>query len=101
MSYNDVVHVVLLDLGREVYVDLDPVLRVLFLDGMQKRMEPLGHAKVTDDPSEIDLHTHIKQNKYDVKDMSKHTLDNLVGLEWLKLFMRYQMDFKILCHVCH
>jgi len=60
MSYNDVVHVVLLDLGREVYVDLDPVLRVLFLDGMQKRMEPLGHAKVTDDPSEIDLHTHIK-----------------------------------------
>lgn len=52
---NDVVHVVFLYLGGEVDVDLDTVLRVLFFDGVQERMEPLGGTEVTDNPCEVDL----------------------------------------------
>jgi hypothetical protein len=51
----DIVHVVLFDLGGEIDGDLDPVLRVLLLDGVQKRVEPLCGAKVTDDPDEVNL----------------------------------------------
>jgi hypothetical protein len=54
-TYEDVVHVVFLDLGREVNRDLDPVLGVLFLDGVEERVEPFGGAKVTDDPCKVDL----------------------------------------------
>ncbi len=53
--HNDVVHVLLLDLRRQVDVDLNPVLRVLLLDGVQERVEPLRRAEVTDDPGEVHL----------------------------------------------
>ena len=53
--HNDVVHLVLLELLRQVDVDLDPVLGVLLLDGVQERVEPFGGAEVTDDPGEVDL----------------------------------------------
>jgi hypothetical protein len=53
--YDDVVHVVFLDLGSKVDVDLDSVLRVLFFDGVKERMEPFGSAKVTDYPCKVDL----------------------------------------------
>lgn len=52
---DDVVHVLLLDLRRQVDVDLDPVLRVLLLDCVQERVEPLRRAEVTDDPREVHL----------------------------------------------
>jgi hypothetical protein len=48
-------HVVVLDLGSQVYVDLDAVLHVLFFDRVQERVEPLGRAEVADDPCEVDL----------------------------------------------
>lgn len=54
-TYNDVVHVVLLDLGGEVDVDLDTVLCVLLLNGVQERVEPFSSAKVTNDPGEVNL----------------------------------------------
>ena len=54
-THNDVVDFILLQLGSEVDVDLDAVLRVLFLDGVQERVEPLGGTEVTDDPCEVDL----------------------------------------------
>lgn len=54
-THDDVVHVVLLDLRSQVNVDLDPVLGVLLLDGLQQRVEPLRRAEVTDDPGEVDL----------------------------------------------
>ena len=53
--HEDVRHVVVLDLGGQVDVDLDTVLHVLLLDGVQERVEPLGGAKVADDPRKIDL----------------------------------------------
>lgn len=52
---NDVVHIILLNLGGKIDVDLDTVLSVLFFNGMQERMEPFGCSEVTDDPSEVDL----------------------------------------------
>jgi hypothetical protein len=53
--HEDVRHIVVLDLGGQVYVNLDAVLHVLLLDGVQERVEPLGGAKVADDPSKVDL----------------------------------------------
>lgn len=53
--HDDVVHVLLLDLRGQVDVDLDPVLRVLLLDRVQERVEPLGGAEVADDPREVHL----------------------------------------------
>ncbi len=53
--HEDVRHVVVLDLGGQVDVDLDAVLRVLLLDRVQERVEPLGGTKVADDPGEVDL----------------------------------------------
>lgn len=52
---NDIVHVVLLNLGREVNIDLDLVLSVLFFDGAQKRVEPFSCTIVTNDPGEVDF----------------------------------------------
>lgn len=54
-THDDVVHIVLLDLGSEVNVDLNPVLRVLFFDGLEQGAEPLRGTIVTDDPCEVDL----------------------------------------------
>lgn len=54
-TYDDIVHIGFVDLGRCVDVDLDPVLRVVLLDGGEQRAEPLGGREVTDDPSEVDL----------------------------------------------
>lgn len=51
----DIVHVVLLESGSEIDGDLDPVLRVLLLDGVQERVEPFCGAEVTDDPDEVNL----------------------------------------------
>ena len=52
---DDVIHVVFLDLRGEVDVNLNAVLRILFFDGLQQRMEPFCTAKVTDDPGEVNL----------------------------------------------
>jgi len=52
---DDIVHVILLDLGSEVDVDLNAVLGVLFFDGVEEGVEPFCYAKVTDDPGEVDL----------------------------------------------
>lgn len=41
-TYDDVVHIGFVDLGRRVDVDLDPVLCVVLLDGSEQRTEPLG-----------------------------------------------------------
>lgn len=62
-SYNDVVHVVFLDLGGKIDVDLNPVLGVLLLDGVKKRVEPFGGTEVTDDPSEIDLRRRLSEQR--------------------------------------
>ena len=52
---NDIVHVIFLDLGSQINVDLDAVLGVLLLDSVQQRVEPLRTAEVTDDPGKVDL----------------------------------------------
>lgn len=52
---DDVVHVFLFDLRGQVDGDFDPVLRVLFLDRVQERMEPFRRPKVADDPDEVDF----------------------------------------------
>ena len=54
-TYNDVVHFVVLEFSGQININLDPVLRVLFFDGVQKRVEPLGASKVADDPSKVDF----------------------------------------------
>ena len=58
-------------------------------------MEPLGRAKVTDDPGEVDLHRCEKGERARAKN-ELFTLERRVGLELLKLFMRYQIDLRIL-----
>ena len=50
-----VCHVVVLDLGSQVYVDFDAVLHILLFDRVQERVEPLGGAKVADHPCKVDL----------------------------------------------
>lgn len=52
-TYDDVVHFVFFELGGQIDVDFNPVLRVLFFDGMQEGVEPFGTPKVSDDPSEV------------------------------------------------
>ena len=54
-THNDIVHVILLDFGCEIDVDLDPVLSILIFDGFQERVEPFRTTKVTDDPGKVDL----------------------------------------------
>ena len=51
----DIVHVIVLESGSEIDGDLDPVLRILLLDGVQERVEPFCGAEVTDDPNEVHL----------------------------------------------
>ena len=62
-------------------------------------MEPLRAAEVTDDPSEVDLHPGQRYTTVSLE-RGEHagtlTFDSRVGFELLKLFMRYQMDFRIL-----
>lgn len=41
-TYDDVVHIGFVDLRRRIDVNLDPVLRVVLLDGSEQRTEPLG-----------------------------------------------------------
>jgi len=53
--HQNVVHVVFLDLGRQIDANLDSVLGILLFDRVKKGMEPFGGAKVTDDPHEVDL----------------------------------------------
>jgi hypothetical protein len=52
---NNVIHLVLLELGGQINVNLNPILRILLLDGMQEGVEPFGTPKVSDDPSEVDF----------------------------------------------
>ena len=91
----DVRHVVVLYLGGQVDVDLDTVLHVLLLDRMQERVEPLGGAKVADHPREVDLCS--ARSAFATARRTGHgTLERRVGLELLKLFIRYQIDLRIL-----
>lgn len=60
-TYNDVGHVILFDLRGKVYVDLNPVLGVLFFNSLKQRVEPLCRSKVTDDPGEVNLHMCTNQ----------------------------------------
>ena len=53
--HQDVVHLVILHLSGEIDTDLNPVLGILFLNGVQKRVEPFSSAEVTDDPDEVDF----------------------------------------------
>ena len=55
VTYDDVTHFVDLELGGHIDANLDPVLRVLFFDGVQKRVEPFGTCKVPDDPGEVNF----------------------------------------------
>ena len=54
-THDDIVHVILLNSGREVDVNLDTVPSILIFNGLQERVEPLCAAKVTDDPGKVDL----------------------------------------------
>lgn len=53
--HGDIVEVVLLNFRRQVDGDLDLVIEILLLDRLQERVEPLGGAKVANDPGEVDL----------------------------------------------
>lgn len=48
-------HVVVFDFGGQVDANLDSVLRVLFFDGVQERMEPFGRTEIADHPDEVDF----------------------------------------------
>lgn len=52
-TYDDVIHFVFLELGGQINVDLNPVLRILFFDGVQEGVEPFSTPKVSDDPSKV------------------------------------------------
>jgi hypothetical protein len=54
-AYDDIVHVILLNLGSKVYVYLYPVLGILLFDGLQERVEPFCTAEIADDPGEVHL----------------------------------------------
>lgn len=54
-THDDIVHVIFLDFGSEIDVNLDPVLSILIFNGFQEGVEPLCTAKVTDDPSKVNL----------------------------------------------
>ena len=55
IAYDNVIHIVVLELGSQIDVNLNPILRVLFFNGMQERVEPFGAPKVADDPGEVDF----------------------------------------------
>jgi len=52
---DDVVHLIFLDLSSEIDVDLDSTLSILFLDGVEERVEPFRSAVITNDPCKVDL----------------------------------------------
>ena len=54
-THDDIVHVIFLNFGCEIDVNFDPVLSVLIFNSFQEGMEPLCAAKVTDDPSKVNL----------------------------------------------
>ena len=54
-TYNDIVHIVFLDLTSKVNVDLNSILGVMFLDSVQERGKPFRSAVVTNDPSKVYL----------------------------------------------
>ena len=106
-THNDVVHVVFLDPRSQININLDPVPSILLLDCVQERVEPLGATKVTDDPSKVDLlHRNRKRGRGKktvdvisspaVTVRGRLTFERRVGFESFKLFIRYQMDFRIL-----
>jgi hypothetical protein len=53
-DYN-ICHIIFFNPSRKVNVDLDSVLSILLLDGVQKGMKPLGRAIVADNPGKVDL----------------------------------------------
>ena len=55
VTYDNVVHIVVLDLGGQINIDLNPVLRILFFNGVQERVEPFGTPKVSDNPGKVDF----------------------------------------------
>ena len=55
ITYENIVHIVVLNLGRQINIDFNPVLRILFFNGVQERVEPFGAPKVSDDPGEVDF----------------------------------------------
>ena len=55
ITYDNVIHVVILKLGGQVNINLYPVLGILFFNGVQERVKPFGTPKVPDDPSEVDF----------------------------------------------
>ena len=57
-------------------------------------MEPFSAAKVSDNPGEVDL-CNSSDSSICAHD-TKLTFERRVGLELLKLFIRYQIDFKML-----
>jgi hypothetical protein len=54
-TYNDVVHIILLNLSSEVNVNLNTVLGILLLDSMQERVEPFRTSEITNNPCEVNL----------------------------------------------
>ena len=54
-THHDIRRIIILDLRSQINANLNPVLRILLFDSLQQRMEPLCRAKVTDDPSEVNL----------------------------------------------
>ena len=55
ITYNNVIHIVVLNLCGQINIDLDPVLRILFFNGVQERVEPFSAPEVSNDPSEVDF----------------------------------------------
>lgn len=54
-THDDVVHVILLDFGCEIDINLDPVLSILIFNGLQEGVEPFCATKVADDPGKVNL----------------------------------------------
>lgn len=54
-THDDIGHIVFLNLGGQIDIDLNPVLGILFFNSMKQRMEPLCTSEITDDPSEVYL----------------------------------------------
>lgn len=91
---DDVVHLVFPEFSGQVYVDLNAVLGVLLLDSVKQGMEPFSSAEVANDPSEVDLEYAVSLSGGSAEDGL--TLERRVGFESWRLFMRYQMDLRIL-----
>lgn len=93
---DNVVHLIFFQFGSQIYVDLDAVLGVLFFNGMEEGVEPLGSAEVTNDPSEVYLFDRSVVVKSLVLGSRKRTLESRVGFDLWRLFIRYQIVLRIL-----